>query len=73
MELHEADGGEAWGTDVAGGAAQRSALGRGLDSVGRVRGCSAWNCDGGEMNGLAGGPERRPWLRGSCLPSDAGM
>lgn len=73
MGLREADGGEAWRTDVAGGAAQRSALGRGLDSVGRVQGCSAWDCDGYKMNVLAGGAELRPWVRGSCLPSDAGM
>lgn len=38
VELREADGGEAWRTDVAGGAAQRSDLGRGLDFVGRVQG-----------------------------------
>lgn len=68
MELHEADSGETWTADVAGGAAQRSALGRGLDFVGRGQGRSAWNHDGYEMNVLAGGAEQRPWVEAAASP-----
>lgn len=64
MEPHEADSGETWRTDVAGGTAQRSALGRGQDFVGRVQGCSAWNHDGYEMNVLAGGA--KPWVEAAA-------
>lgn len=59
---------ETWRADVAGGAAQRSVLGRGLDFVGRAQGCSAWNHDGYEMNVLAGGAEQRPWVERQLPP-----
>lgn len=68
MEWHEADSGETWRTDVVGGAAQRSALGRGLAFVGRVQGCSAWSHDGYAMNVLAGGAEQRPWVEAAASP-----